>query len=74
MPQPIAEPERITEYHAHIYYQPETKEAAASLRREMEARFTARFGRWHDAPSAHTHAACTRSPSHLPSFPASCPG
>jgi DOPA 4,5-dioxygenase len=48
--QPIADPERITEYHAHVYYQPDTKEAAASLRREMEARFTARFGRWHDAP------------------------
>jgi DOPA 4,5-dioxygenase len=48
--QPIADSERITEYHAHVYYQPDTKESAASLRREMEARFTARFGRWHNAP------------------------
>ena len=47
---PPADPERIREYHAHVYYRPETREAAAALRRELEARFPAvRLGRWHDA-------------------------
>ncbi len=40
----------ITGYHAHVYYDAETKEAAAALREELEARFVARFGRWHDKP------------------------
>ena len=40
----------ITGYHAHVYYDAETKETAAALRAELEARFDARFGRWHDEP------------------------
>ncbi len=40
----------ITGYHAHVYYDAETKETAAELRTELEARFDARFGRWHDKP------------------------
>jgi aromatic ring-cleaving dioxygenase len=44
-----ADPERIREYHAHVYYQPETRGTAKALRRELEARFPAvRLGRWHD--------------------------
>lgn len=53
----MIEPERITEYHAHIYYEPETREAAAALRRELEGRFAVRLGRWHDVPvGPHTRA------------------
>ena len=38
-------------YHAHIYYEPETRPRAESLRAEMERLFPqARYGRWHDRP------------------------
>ncbi len=39
----------ITEYHAHVYYRPETKAEAAALREALGARFPVRLGRWHDA-------------------------
>ncbi len=43
--------ERITEYHAHVYYNAETKSAAADLRAAIEERFGGlRMGRWHDRP------------------------
>lgn len=48
-PQPSADPARITEYHAHVYYRPETKAEAAALREGLGARFAVRLGRWHDA-------------------------
>jgi aromatic ring-cleaving dioxygenase len=41
---------RITGYHAHIYYTPETRPIAARLRAAIAARFTARIGAWHDEP------------------------
>lgn len=41
----------IESYHAHIYYEPETRPAAEALRRQMEALFPAGiYGRWHDRP------------------------
>ncbi|MDE2516391.1 MAG: DOPA 4,5-dioxygenase family protein [Rhodospirillales bacterium] len=41
----------VQEYHAHIYYDPADRAAAADLRAAIEARFpTARMGRWHDVP------------------------
>jgi aromatic ring-cleaving dioxygenase len=44
------EPTRITEYHIHVYYDPEHRDSAARLRTWVEERFTARMGRWHDVP------------------------
>jgi DOPA 4,5-dioxygenase len=44
------EPAKITEYHAHIYYDPLTRDKAALLREWVEARFPVRMGRWHDQP------------------------
>ena len=44
---------KITEYHAHIYYDPadpDSRARAAQLREWVEARFTVRMGRWHDVP------------------------
>ncbi len=41
----------IRNYHAHVYYDAETKETAARLRAEVEARFDEiTMGRWHDKP------------------------
>jgi aromatic ring-cleaving dioxygenase len=44
------DPARITEYHIHVYYDPEHRESAALLRSWVEERFTVRVGRWHDVP------------------------
>ena len=40
----------ITGYHAHVYYDADSKPAAAALREAIEARFPVRLGRWHDRP------------------------
>lgn len=47
VPTPIG---RIDDYHAHIYYDPASKERAAQLREWVQARFPVRMGRWHDVP------------------------
>ncbi len=41
---------RITGYHAHVYYDPETRETAARIREGLDERFDVRLGRWHDKP------------------------
>ncbi|MPZ10007.1 MAG: 4,5-dioxygenase [Kiloniellaceae bacterium] len=40
----------ITGYHAHVYYDAQSKPTAAALREAIEARFDVRLGRWHDRP------------------------
>ena len=45
-----ANPIRISRYHAHIYYAPETRLTAARLRAGIGERFQARIGSWHDEP------------------------
>lgn len=42
--------EAITGYHAHVYYDADSKGRAAALRAAIEAAFTVRMGRWHDKP------------------------
>jgi aromatic ring-cleaving dioxygenase len=49
MTEPV-DPARITGYHAHIYYDPETRPRAARLRAAIGERFAARIGAWHDEP------------------------
>lgn len=40
----------ITGYHAHVYYDDETKPRAERLRQGLEAAFDVQLGRWHDRP------------------------
>jgi aromatic ring-cleaving dioxygenase len=48
----------IAAYHAHVYYEPASKERAATLREQVAERFPDfRLGRWHDVPvGPHTRA------------------
>jgi aromatic ring-cleaving dioxygenase len=45
-----ATPISITGYHAHIYYDSNTRDVAARVREGLGARFDVRLGRWHDKP------------------------
>lgn len=42
------DPARITGYHAHVYYDAQSRETAARLRQEIGERFQTQLGRWHD--------------------------
>ncbi len=46
----LRETSEITGYHAHVYYDSDSKSDAAALREAIEARFDIRMGRWHDRP------------------------
>jgi len=49
----VKNPAAISAWHAHVYYDPadpDSRARAGRLRQEVEARFPARMGRWHDAP------------------------
>ena len=46
----FADPSRVRGYHAHIYYDPETRTTAERLRTGIGDRFQARLGSWHDEP------------------------
>jgi aromatic ring-cleaving dioxygenase len=37
-------------FHAHVYFDPATREAAARVRDGVAARFDVELGRWHDKP------------------------
>ncbi len=41
---------KIEGYHAHVYYNADSKKTAARLRRRINARFETVLGRWHDEP------------------------
>lgn len=43
-------PEKIEDYHAHIYYDAATRDVAAELREDIDYKFTVELGRWHDEP------------------------
>jgi DOPA 4,5-dioxygenase len=40
----------IHDWHAHVYYDPESRDRAATLRDWVERDFSVRMGRWHDQP------------------------
>ena len=37
-------------FHAHVYFDPATREAAARIRDGVAAQFDVELGRWHDKP------------------------
>ena len=41
---------QVKGYHAHIYYDPETKDTAARVRCGLAAGFQVQLGSWHDEP------------------------
>jgi hypothetical protein len=41
---PAIDPERITHYHAHIYYDPQTRDRAARLREAHRFTLQSKFG------------------------------
>jgi aromatic ring-cleaving dioxygenase len=45
-----AEPAKIEDYHAHIYYDPDSRKIAARLRATIEKGFKVEMGRWRDDP------------------------
>jgi aromatic ring-cleaving dioxygenase len=48
---PARDPAGITHYHAHVYYDPQTRDRAARLRERVAQDFPAALlGRWHDVP------------------------
>jgi aromatic ring-cleaving dioxygenase len=46
-PKPVSD---ITAWHAHVYYDPTTRDRAARLRDWVAERFAVQMGRWHDVP------------------------
>lgn len=42
-------PIEIKNFHAHVYYDPESRDAAARLREGLNIRFPVQLGRWHEA-------------------------
>ena len=46
----FADTASIESYHAHIYYDPGSRPAAAALRDQIERSFEVRMGRWRDEP------------------------
>ncbi len=47
---PVADPVSIRGYHAHIYYDRDTRRSAAELRASLGERFDVAMGRWRDEP------------------------
>jgi aromatic ring-cleaving dioxygenase len=48
--------DRITGYHAHVYFDEGSEPAAATLRAAIEAEFEVTMGRWHRKPvGPHPH-------------------
>lgn len=43
-------PAKIEDYHAHIYYDADTRDIAAELREDLDYKFMVELGRWHDEP------------------------
>jgi hypothetical protein len=50
MAQDMMDPGKITDYHAHVYYDAGSRARAEELRGALERGFEVVMGRWRDAP------------------------
>ena len=41
---------QLRDYHAHVYYDGSSRDAAARVREGLGSRFNVQLGRWHDEP------------------------
>jgi DOPA 4,5-dioxygenase len=46
----VRETAEITGYHAHVYFDPATRDAAERVREGLGQKFTVELGRWHEKP------------------------
>ena len=46
----MRETSEITGFHAHVYFDATTRDAAARVREGLAEKFSAELGRWHDQP------------------------
>jgi aromatic ring-cleaving dioxygenase len=46
----MIDPAKIESYHAHVYYNPTSRAAAASLRDAIASGFNVELGRWREQP------------------------
>ncbi len=44
----VPAPAAIQDYHAHVYFDADSREPARALRGEIEAKFDIEMGRWHE--------------------------
>jgi aromatic ring-cleaving dioxygenase len=69
----VTDPSRIEGYHAHLYYDPETRPTAARLRTAIGERFQGRIGSWHDEPVGPHPVAMYQVAFAVEEFPAFVP-
>jgi aromatic ring-cleaving dioxygenase len=50
MAQEPIDPAKIRDYHAHVYYNTDSRVIAARLREALESHFVVEMGRWRDHP------------------------
>ncbi len=66
--------DRITSYHAHVYYDPTTtRDQAERLRERVAERFSVRLGRWFDIPIGPHGRAMFQIAFRKPLFPTLVP-
>jgi DOPA 4,5-dioxygenase len=74
MSDPSADPSQIKGYHAHVYYSPQTRPTAESVRAAIGECFQARLGSWHDEPVGPHPVAMYQVAFAAEEFPLWCPG
>ena len=64
----------VTGYHAHVYFDPATRDQAWSLRNLIEENFDIEMGRFREKPVGHISGSVIRWRSPRPNSVRSCPG
>jgi len=69
----MKEIDSVSGYHAHIYFDAGTEDAAAVLREALEKRFDVTLGRWHHEPVGPHSAAMYQVAFAVEQFPVVVP-